>query len=149
MKYSELLFDSVIGKAVAIGLGFMALLGWWSWSQSGQRAIGAQNKRVETEGDAHAPRVVDTATNSFRPQATQPEDSCAKSRAAAAKRIGPLIVLWAGQFWSTPCPICWRSCCWRRSGSRWLAECAVSSIVDRYRLGPRQGRGAVADGRWI
>ena len=30
------------------------------------------------------PRVVDTATKSFRPLATQPEDSCATQRAAAA-----------------------------------------------------------------
>ena len=30
MKLLELLFDSVIGKAVAIGVGFIALLGWWS-----------------------------------------------------------------------------------------------------------------------
>lgn len=54
MKLFELLFDSVIGKAVAIGVGFIALLGWWGWEQSSQRAIGAQNERVETERAAHA-----------------------------------------------------------------------------------------------
>ncbi len=54
MKLLELLFDSVIGKAVAIGVGFIALLGWWSWEQSGQRAIGAQTERVATERAANA-----------------------------------------------------------------------------------------------
>ncbi|MFA7504269.1 MAG: hypothetical protein WCZ28_06185 [Burkholderiaceae bacterium] len=53
-KLLAFFFDGVLGRVVAVGIAFAALLGWWQLDRYGQRQAGAAAERQRTERAAHA-----------------------------------------------------------------------------------------------
>jgi len=53
-KLLEFFFDGVLGRVVAVGIGFGVLFGWWQLDRYGQRQAGAAAERQRTERAANA-----------------------------------------------------------------------------------------------